>query len=71
MKEITGDQVNALLRSVKVILDSDDQELTLLALALCAVARSCEIDKAGVMGAIGNFYDEVGTRHLVPLPGAQ
>ncbi len=73
MKEITGDQVNALMRSVKTISDSDDgdQELSLLAIALCVAARSCEIDRAGVLAAVESFYEAVGTLCLVPLPGAQ
>ena len=73
MTEVTGDQVNALLRSVKAIVPDDDgeQELTLLTVALCVAARSCQVGPSVLTEQVGRYYAEVSEMDLIPLPGAQ
>lgn len=72
MADVTGDQVNALLRSVKAIVPGDDgeQELTLLTVALCVAARSCQVAPSVVVAQVHRYYADVARLELIPLRSA-
>ena len=72
MVDVTGDQVNALLRAVKTIVRGGDgeQELTLLTVSLCVAARSCQVDPLVLMEQVGRYSVDVSTIDLILLPRA-
>lgn len=72
MAEVSGYEVNALLRSVRAIIPGDspevgDRQLMLLTVALCVASRSCEVDIDTVLTQVALTYKCVEQIDLTPL----
>lgn len=65
MVEITGDQINTVLKTVDAMTGDGDAQLTILTRALVVACKSCEVDKATALEIIGGVFDEPTT--LIPL----
>lgn len=58
MAEISGAQINDLLRYIKGLTDNGDLQLTLLARALVVACHSCGVTKEAAMPIIEAVFDE-------------
>lgn len=72
MADFTGADVNHILRTVRTIIPttptSGNAQISLLAVALCAAARDCGVDRDVFMETLGRTYEDVLGREMIPLP---
>jgi hypothetical protein len=65
MKQVTGDQINTVLRVVKSMSSDGDEQLAILGRAFVIACRSCRADRDMALENIEAFFDE--KTPLVPL----
>lgn len=75
MSDFTGDQVNQVLRLVAdmapgIDAEAGNRQISILAVALCAAARDCGVERENFLAHLAITFDDVSQREMAPLFGS-